>query len=288
MTSSKASALNTRATVVGHPTMVSWSRGKPRLYLADADGPIDLAGLVGEEIRVNVQPGSRCQHCGGRAENSPCQKCQSKPPFQQCVFTPGTSCTYQDCPFPSYKRRSCAHNFIVYLVAKDRVKAGITQSDRSVSRWLEQGATHGMIIAKTPNRRVAGIVEEALDTVVKTESTKEWYEPLNNPKEALMEAVDLCQDVLAGPLKPFSMLSADDTTLEERIVSLPAHFTGDDTAVCALPGLAVDEELRSKVLGVRGQILATEDAVVNFDHLQGEQLTVEAPAECLPVKEAAP
>jgi len=287
MTSQQPTELTSRATVSGHPTMVSWSRGKPRLYLSDTDGPIDLAGLVGEEICVDVQPGFRCQHCGDQADNSPCQECQSKPPFQQCVYTPGTSCTYQDCPFPAFKRRSCAHNFVVYLVAKDSVKAGITQADRAVSRWAEQGATHGMIVGRTPNRRVAGTVEDALEVVVSTESTKEWYEPLDEPKHALIEAVDSCRDVLTGSLEPFSTLPSDQSALEDRIVRIPAHFTGDDATVSTLPGLAVDEELQSAVLGVRGQIVATEDAVLNFDHLKGKQVTVEAPADCLPATEAA-
>lgn len=267
--------------------MVSWSRGKPRLYLADTGGPTDLAGLVGEEIRVEIQSGFRCQHCGDRADTSPCQECQSKPPHQQCVFTPGTSCTYQDCPFPAFKRRSCAHDFVVYLVAKDGVKAGITRADRYVSRWAEQGATHGMIVARTPNRRVAGIVEDALEAVVSTESTKDWYEPLAEPKQALIQAAESCRDVLTGPLEPISTLPADVTTLENRIVSVPAHFRGDDATVATLPELTVDERLRSEVLGVRAQILAIQDAVVNVDRLKGEQLTVEAPAECLPATEVA-
>lgn len=287
MTAQETTELDSQATVRGHPTMVSWSRGKPRLYLADIDGPVELAGLVGEEIRVGIQPGFRCQHCGNRADTSPCQECQSNPPFQQCVFTPGTSCTYQDCPFPAFKRRSCAHNFVVYLVAKDGVKAGITQADRSVSRWAEQGATHGMIVARTPNRRVAGIVEDALEAVVSTESTKEWYKPLDEPRTELMQAADSCRHVLTGPLEPFSTLPGDETTLEDRIVRVPDHFSGDDATVATLPELTVDEGLRSKVLGVRGQILATEDAVVNFDHLKGKQLTVKAPAECLPATEDA-
>lgn len=286
MTSQQPTKLASRATVSGHPTMVSWSRGKPRLYLADTDGPIDLAGLVGEVIRVDVQPGFRCQHCGDRADTSPCEECQSKPPFQQCVYTPGTSCTYHDCPFPAFKRRSCAHNFVVYLVAKDSVKAGITQADRAASRWAEQGATHGMIVARTPNRRVAGTVEDALEAVVSTASTKEWYDPLNEPKHALMDAVESCRDVLTGPLEPFSTLPSDETALEDRIVRIPAHFAGDDATVSTLPNITVDEGLQSEVLGVRGQILATKDAVVNFDQLQGEQITVEAPAECLPATEA--
>ena len=287
MTAEQTTELDSQAIVSGHPTMVSWSRGKPRLYLADVDGPIDLAGLVGKDIRVDIQSGFRCQHCGDRADTSPCQECQSKPPFQQCVFTPGTSCTYQDCPFPAFKRRSCAHNFIVYLVAKDGVKAGITQADRAVSRWAEQGATHGMIVARTPNRRVAGTVEDALEAVVSTESTKEWYEPLDEPKKALIEAADSCRDVLTRSLKPFSALSANETTIEDRIVSLPVHFTGDDATVSSLPELTVDEGLQSEVLGVRGQILATENAVVNFDHLKGKQITLKASADCLPAMEAA-
>ncbi len=287
MTSRQTTALSHQTTVSGHPTMVSWSRGKPRLYLADTDGPIDLAGLVGEEIRVNIQPGIRCRHCGDRADNTLCGECRSKPPHQQCVFTPGTSCTYQNCPFPSFKRRSCAHNFVVYLVAKDNVKAGITQADRSVSRWAEQGATHGMIVARTPNRRVAGIVEDALEAVVSTESTKEWYEPLDDPTEALIQAAESCRDVFTGSLESFSALPEDTTRLEDRIVETPVHFTDNGTPIATLPKLAVNEELRSKVLGIRGQILATEDAVVNFDHLKGEQLTVEAPVECLPTRGVA-
>ena len=285
MTIGQTTALQPLATVSGHPTMVSWSRGKPRLYLADTEEPIDLAGLVGEEIRVEIRPGFRCQHCGTRADHSPCQECRSKPPHQQCVFTPGTSCTYQDCPFPSFKRRSCAHNFVVYIVVKDDVKAGITQADRSVSRWAEQGATHGMIVARTPNRRVAGIIEDALEAVVSTESTKEWYEPLDEPRKGLIQAANSCRDVLTGPLEPFSTLVADETTFEDRIVPVPVHFIGDDATVATLPELSVGDGLRSEVLGVRGQILATKDAVVNFDHLKGEQLTVEAPADRLPATE---
>ena len=46
MTSQHPTKLASRASVSGHPTMVSWSRGKPRLYLADTDGPIELAGLA--------------------------------------------------------------------------------------------------------------------------------------------------------------------------------------------------------------------------------------------------
>lgn len=287
MTSQQTTTASSQATVKGHPTMVSWSRGKPRLYLADTDGPIDLAGLVGEEIHVNIQPGVRCHHCGGRADKSPCEECQSKPPHQQCVFTPGTSCTYQNCPFPSFKRRSCAHNFVVYLVAKDKVKAGITQADRSVSRWAEQGATHGMIVARTPNRRVAGVIEDALEAVVSTESTKEWYEPLSDPTGVLIQTAESCRDVLTGHLEPFSILPENTNRLEDRIVETPVHFTENGTTVANLPELAVNEKLRSKVLGIRGQILATEDAVVNFDHLKGEQLTVKAPAECLPTMEVA-
>ncbi len=282
MATQQNTPLQRRASVNGHPTMVSWSRGKPRLYLADVDGPIDLAGLVGEEIRVDVRSGFRCQHCGKRADNSPCQECRSKPPHQQCVFTPGTSCTYQDCPFPSFKRRSCAHNFVVYLVAKDGVKAGITQADRYVSRWAEQGATHGMIVARTPNRRVAGIVEDALEAVVPTESTKEWYEPLDRPRTKLVQAAHSCRKELTGSLEPFSVLPADEEALEDRIVTVPVHFTGDDTTVTDLPEVGIDEHLQSEVLGVRGQILATAEGVVNFDHLKGEQLTIEAPAEYLP------
>jgi hypothetical protein len=144
-----------------------------------------------------------------------------------------------------------------------------------------------MIIARTPNRRVAGIVEDALETVVSTESTKEWYEPLDEPKHALMEAADSCRDALTEPLKPFSTLSSDQTALKDRIVRVPVHFTGDDATVRTLPEISVDEGLQSAVLGVRGQIVATEDAVVNFDHLKGKQVTVEAPAECLPATEAA-
>jgi len=267
--------------------MVSWSRGKPRLYLADTDGPIDLAGLVDEEIYVHVESGVRCHHCEERAEKSPCNECESKPPHQQCVFTPGTSCTYQNCPFPSFKRRSCAHNFVVYLVAKDNVKVGITQADRSVNRWAEQGATHGVVVARVPNRRVAGIVEDALESVVSTESTKEWYEPLDDPTEALIQSAESCRDVLTRPLEPFSALPEDMDRLEDRIVETPVHFADDGTPVATLPELAVNEELRSKVLGIRGQILVTKDAVINFDHLKGKQLTVEAPAKCLPTTEVA-
>ncbi|HUH36123.1 MAG TPA: DUF2797 domain-containing protein [Moheibacter sp.] len=51
---------------------------------------------------------------------------------------------------------------IVYLAASAEVKVGVTRASQLPTRWIDQGASAAIILAKTNNRYEAGMIEVAL------------------------------------------------------------------------------------------------------------------------------
>ena len=53
---------------------------------------------------------------------------------------------------------------VVYLAITTHLKVGVTGLQKTLTRWSDQGALQATIIARTPNRRLAGEIEHALST----------------------------------------------------------------------------------------------------------------------------
>jgi hypothetical protein len=48
---------------------------------------------------------------------------------------------------------------IVYLAVASELKVGVTRHHQIPTRWIDQGASYAIQLAKTPNRHIAGIIE---------------------------------------------------------------------------------------------------------------------------------
>lgn len=62
---------------------------------------------------------------------------------------------------------------IVYLAYTGDVKVGVTRESQIPTRWIDQGATFALPIAKTNNRYEAGMIEVELKTIFPTKPTGE-------------------------------------------------------------------------------------------------------------------
>ena len=48
---------------------------------------------------------------------------------------------------------------VVYISISSGVKVGVTRKNSVETRWIDQGAVEGIVIAETPNRYLAGKME---------------------------------------------------------------------------------------------------------------------------------
>jgi len=256
---------------------------QPHVFGADQQG-LPLTTLLGERIRVQLQNEQFCTTCGAPAEQSPCSGCVGEPPFTTCVKQPAKECRYADCPYPDYKEQSCAHEFVVYLVAAGEVKVGITKRTRTLARWQEQGATHALPFATAPNRKAAGIIEKAVSqsTDIGQRLTHEWYVPIDDPEEslvsALLEARTAVPERLAGCLRWSNPPSR--TNLHREVVSVPCLDTPElDHRLASRHGqLRPGNAREGRVVGVRGPLIATDSFVINTRRHAGHGITIEAEA----------
>lgn len=245
---------------------------------------LPLTTLLGEHIRVQLQEERFCTACGAPSEQSICWNCLGDPPFTNCVKQPAKECAYADCPYPEYKEQSCAHEFVVYLVAASDVKVGITKRTRTVARWQEQGATHALPFAVAPNRKAAGIIERAVsqNTDIGQRLAHEWYVSMDDAEERLVDAFREANTVVPDRLRGCLRWSESPprSALRQEVVSVPWLDSPDlDPRLTSRHGALQPGNAREgRVVGARGSLIATDSFVINTRRHAGHGITIETEA----------
>ena len=150
----------------------------------------------------------------------------------------------------------------IYLANSSGLKVGITRKNNELTRWIDQGAVQGMVIAEVPNRRLSGVIELELKKVISDRTN--WRKMLSGSPQSinLLEQQLQCVKYIPDELKKF--LIADNKVTEinypvsiypKKIVSI--NFQKTST-------------IEGKLLGVKGQyLLFDDDRVFNVRAHQG-------------------
>jgi hypothetical protein len=104
-----------------------------------------------------------------------------------------------------------------------------------------------------------------------------WYVPVDNPVEALVEAAteagEYFPDRLAGC---YTLDGLSPTEVRERVVSVPDRSTRvNDEIVAGTSELSEGDRQRSRVVGVRGSVIAAESFTFNAKLHAGTRVTLE-------------
>lgn len=259
---------------------VGWTRNAPRLYFADDAEPLSLGSLVGRTVHLSMTDDQFCTVCTETSTSSPCSACDGTPPRASCVYNPGVECTYSNCPFPEFKAESCSHDFVVYLAAKDRVKVGITRAGRRTKRWRGQGATHALVLARAPNRKLAGVIETICSEYLPDRATSEWFTPMDDPKTALLNAADTCAAAIPDRLSSCLYdVGATATAGGERIVRLDyPEWKPEGVDFGALESVTGPGTWSGTLRAIRGSVLATDAFTYNVRKNRGRTLSIETKA----------
>lgn len=136
-------------------------------YLNLSHDLINMNQLIGKEIKIN-HIGFECVNCSNDKKiyrMGFCKKCFFESPYaSETIIRPELSTAHLGVGDRDLEVEQAIQlaPHIVYLAYTGDVKVGVTRATQIPTRWIDQGATFALPIAKTDNRYEAGMIEVAM------------------------------------------------------------------------------------------------------------------------------
>ncbi|WP_258543623.1 DUF2797 domain-containing protein [Parvicella tangerina] len=153
-----------------------------------------------------------------------------------------------------WERKHHLQPHYVYLSKTAGIKVGVTRKTQVPTRWIDQGAVEALIIAETPYRQAAGLIEVALKDYISDKTN--WRKMLTNdlmPGE-LEEAREYLLENVPNDLQKF--LKNDEPL---RHLHFPVLEYPEKVKSMKLDSTPIIEK---KLVGIKGQYLIFEDGTV--------------------------
>jgi len=247
-----------------------------RYQLKLDDSEIDMNALIGKHISFHFQNQINCISCGKKTAKSFgqgfCYSCfQTAPEAAECVLHP-EKCKAQigEARDMDFAAAHCLIPHYVYLAVTSAVKVGVTRNTQIPTRWIDQGAWKGIIIAETPNRHIAGIIEVFLKKHYSDKTN--WRNML---KDIRAEEIDLLDEkskalsLLPDELKKYTFQTSNICELNYPVNTFPS----------TPKSLTFDKEviISGKLNGIKGQyLLFDDDRVLNIRRHSGYLISIES------------
>jgi hypothetical protein len=252
------------------------------------DAVVPLNPLLGAVIGIRHTGDIHCIACGRGTRKSfnqghcfPCFRDLAR--CDGCIVRP-ERCHYHlgTCREPAWGEANCMRPHVVYLANTSGVKVGITRESQVPTRWIDQGASQALPIARVASRRLSGLVEVVFKSHVSDRT--DWRRMLKGEPDA----VDLSahRDVL---LAACAEALSDVTDAHDDVA--PEFATGAESRTFRYPVLEYPErvaslnldktpEVRGTLLGIKGQYLILDSGVLNVRKFGGYEveLTIEGAA----------
>lgn len=248
------------------------------------DRELVLNAHLGQHLALEHSGAIHCIACGRKTSKSynqgycfpclqslaECDICIVKP--EKCHFDAGT------CRDESWAQDHCMQSHYVYLANSSGVKVGITRGSQIPTRWIDQGATEALPIARVMNRHMSGLVEIAMKEYVSDRT--DWRRMLKGvPDDVRLGTV---RDELYAQTRK-AILAIRDAYGDEAVELLENEaVTRIDYPVLAYPpkvtSLNFDKTplIEGTLQGIKGQYLILDVGVLNIRKFGGYEVTVTA------------
>lgn len=233
---------------------------------------VPLNEWLGKHITLKYEHQINCVNCGRKTAKSfaqgfcfPCFK--DSPENAECIIRPelckGHLGEGRDI---TWEQEHHVQPHIVYLALSSGVKVGVTRSTQMPTRWIDQGASKAMILAETPNRYYAGMIEVAMKSFL-TDKTN-WQKMLKGEmsSESLMEVKDILREKFTEELVSYFSPQDHLTEIKYPVIKHPAKVTS----------VSFDKfpEITGTLFGIKGQYLIFDDGrVINIRNHSGYLVT---------------
>lgn len=231
-----------------------------------------LNELIGKEISFKFEGNIFCINCGRKTKTSfaqgfcfPCFK--NAPENSECIIHPEKCRAHLgEGRDPQWEEEHHNKPHYVYLAATDKVKVGVTRDHQVPTRWIDQGASSAIKLAKTPNRYLAGMIEVALKDTFDDKTN--WRNMLKNEIDEDIDLEQVKRDLeplLPGDIAEYITDEDEITYINYPVISYPKSLKTinlDKTA-----------QFEGKLMGIKGQyLLMDENRVINIRKYAGYQV----------------
>ena len=225
-----------------------------RYHLRITDSRISLNDLIGQEITISYKSQINCIKCGRITKTSfaqgYCYNCFiSSPETEECVLRPELCQAHLGhARDMKYATGHCLIDHYVYMALSGGLKVGVTRHTQKPYRWIDQGAQKAIIVAKTPNRYLAGSIEVALKKYFQDKTN--WRKMLSSANYDEFDLVDeknKALNLLNTDLIKFRFDDDSITEINFPVIEFPVK----------VKSLNLDKtpEIRGILTGIKGQYL---------------------------------
>lgn len=233
-------------------------------FIEDSDTSIEISNFVGKEIEIIFQHQINCIKCGKQINKTFgqgfCYACfVSAPEAEACVLHP-EKCTAHEgvARDMEYAKESCLKAHYVYLSKTSNIKVGVTRQSQIPTRWIDQGATEAIKLAKTPYRQLAGAIEVELKKNFADKT--QWQKMLKNifqDDSSLPEAKKRAIELLPAEFCKFVIN-------DNRIYNIEFPVLGNPTKIKSVK-LDKISSIKGILTGIKGQYLIFDNQnVINI------------------------
>jgi len=133
---------------------------------------IELNQFINKKIQLQFEGQINCVECNSKIKKTfmqgYCYPCfLNSPKTSECIFKPHLCQAHEGISRDmKWSEQNCLTENIVYLSLTSNLKVGVTRYSQLPTRWIDQGAHHAIIFAKTPNRYLAGMIEVELSKFI--------------------------------------------------------------------------------------------------------------------------
>ncbi|HEY0261864.1 MAG TPA: DUF2797 domain-containing protein [Chitinophagales bacterium] len=158
----------------------------------------------------------------------------------------------------------------VYLALVNETKVGVTRETQIPTRWIDQGANSAIILAETPYRQLAGLIEVELKKYLSDKTN--WQKMLKNEfnhSVNLIEEKARIKPLLSEDLQQYISSENEVVSIEYPVLEYPAKVTS----------LSFDKTptIENKLVGIRGQYFIFEGGqVLNIRRHSGYEIELSA------------
>jgi len=235
---------------------------------------IDLNALLGHAIWMRFDGQINCISCGKRTKTSFgqgfCFSCfKSAPEASESILRPELSKAHLGIARDmKWAKEQDLIDHYVYLAVSSEVKVGVTRSHQIPERWIDQGASYAIRVAKTPNRHIAGVMEFFLKRYL-TDKTN-WRDMLQNKVNEQVDLLDEKERVihlLPAELQQYACENQEIIRLVYPVLAYPEKIS-----TCTFDKEPVIE---GNLMGIKGQYLMFDrNRVINIRKHNGYFLTI--------------
>ena len=229
-------------------------------YLPIGNKHLGMNQWIGKHIQFHFNGEIYCLDCGQRTKKSFnqgfCYTCfQNSPMSSECIIKPELCRAHLgEGRDMEWEREHHLKDHYVYLAVSSGLKVGVTRDTQVPTRWIDQGASYAVPIARTPNRYLCGMIEVSLKQHLSDRTA--WQRMLKNEiaHVDLKEKREEVFKLIPKEYHKYLLKKEDILNIQYPVYEYPTK----------VKSLSFDKTptILGRLMGIKGQYLFFEDGQV--------------------------